>query len=73
MPATPFAMLTRVASGMSKPSVYFKIISFDTSNAVKERTPSGNAPIAEVPKPEKDLEYHHSATCVRAQNLLLAF
>ena len=53
MPATLFAMLTRVTSGMSQPFVYVNIISFDTSNAVKERTSPGNAPIAEVPKPRE--------------------
>jgi hypothetical protein len=53
MPATPFAIPTRVASGISKASVYLNIISFDTSRAVKERTLPGNAPIAEVPKPRK--------------------
>lgn len=53
IPATPFAMPTRVASGIFMLSVYLSVISFDTSSEVKARTRPGNDPMADVPKPLK--------------------
>ncbi|GER28433.1 histone acetyltransferase [Striga asiatica] len=53
IPATPLAKPIRVASGIFRPSVYLRVISFDISSEVKARTRPGNDPIADVPKPLK--------------------
>ena len=53
MPATSLEMPTHVASGKSRPSVYFNIISFKTLRDVKAKTLPGIEPIADVPKPLK--------------------
>lgn len=49
MPPNPLERPMRVASDIFRASVYFSIISLDTSSEVKASTLPGNAPTAEVP------------------------